>query len=76
MEAATVAADLGKLFRLIRVAARKRQTSDPLLRNTLGQIIRGTEQKMQIAAQPPIKPTWLSTGVKQFGDLQNQLRLT
>ncbi|VDP29700.1 unnamed protein product [Echinostoma caproni] len=47
MEAATVAADIVKLFRLIRVAAGKRQTSEPLLRSTTGQLIQETEQKIQ-----------------------------
>ncbi|VDP89769.1 unnamed protein product [Echinostoma caproni] len=46
MEAETVAADFGKLFRLIRIAAGNRQTSEPLLRSTTGQLIPGIEQKM------------------------------
>ncbi|VDP90229.1 unnamed protein product, partial [Echinostoma caproni] len=45
METATVAAHFGKLFRLIRVAAGKKQTSEPLLRSTTGQLIQGTDRK-------------------------------
>ncbi|VDP85494.1 unnamed protein product [Echinostoma caproni] len=47
MEAATVSPDFDKLFRLIRVAEGKRQTSEPLLHSTKGQLNQGTEQKMQ-----------------------------